>query len=219
MFKQQLIPVSCESSSDLPPIARLLCGSAAGLTSVLFTYPLDYVHSRITYQVKMTRYSGIVDTIRQTVQEAGVRGLYRGFGATAMGIIPYAGVSFLTYDTLKSLAASHYAQKQHSAAADSSATAAPASASAGVPVWVRLMCGAIAGASAQTASYPLDVVRRRMQLTGLASQVSHVDRCTNSEPMHATPLRAAGRVSLQLLAHCRCTSHVLITAASIFVLS
>jgi hypothetical protein len=77
LTNQQLYPLSCESSRDLPPLARLMAGSAAGLTSVLFTYPLDYVHSRITYQVKLTRYKGVVDTIRQTVSEAGVRGLYR----------------------------------------------------------------------------------------------------------------------------------------------
>lgn len=54
-----------------------MAGSAAGLTSVFFTYPLDYVHSRITYQVKITRYKGVLDTIRLTVQEAGIQGLYR----------------------------------------------------------------------------------------------------------------------------------------------
>ncbi len=36
-----------------------------------------------------------------------------GFGATAMGIVPYAGVSFFTYDTLKHVAGEFYARKQH----------------------------------------------------------------------------------------------------------
>ena len=158
-------------------MARLLAGSAAGLTSVLFTYPLDYVHSRITYQVKLTRYKGVTDTIQQTMAEkTGIRGLYRGFGATALGIIPYAGMSFLTYDTLKHHAGEFYANKQRAAevlAAEAAGTAAPTDAPkvAHVPVLVRLLCGAIAGAAAQTASYPLDVVRRRMQLYGLSTQL------------------------------------------------
>lgn len=76
-MRQQVYPLDCLNPNDLPPLARLMAGSAAGLTSVLFTYPLDYVHSRITYQVQMTRYSGITDTISQTVKEAGVKGLYR----------------------------------------------------------------------------------------------------------------------------------------------
>lgn len=49
----------------------------AGLTSVFFTYPLDYVHSRIAYQVKSQKYRGIRDTIALTMEEAGVKGLYR----------------------------------------------------------------------------------------------------------------------------------------------
>jgi solute carrier family 25 protein 16 len=176
LCRQQIYPLSCRSSTDLPPLARLMAGSAAGLTSVLFTYPLDYVHSRITYQVKMTRYTGIADTIRQTIQQDGFRGLYRGFGPTAMGIVPYAGMSFLTYDTLKHLAAEFFARKQFkedveaAMAAGTIPPSAPA-ATAHVPVPVRLLCGALAGAAAQTASYPLDVVRRRMQLYGLSSQL------------------------------------------------
>lgn len=197
---QQMYPFQCASETDLPPVIRLLAGSAAGLTSVFFTYPLDYVHSRIAYQVKETRYKGVLDTLRLTVQEAGIKGLYRqahdtpvtssradaglqpgltfashpsvcscsllsgGFGATALGIIPYAGMSFFTYDTLKHLASEYY-EAQHRLAASTDAT------SAGVPVGVRLMCGALAGSAAQTAAYPLDVIRRRMQLYGLSSQL------------------------------------------------
>lgn len=40
-----------------------------------------------------------------------------------------------------------------------------------MPVPIRLLCGGIAGAAAQTVSYPLDVVRRRMQLTGLSTHL------------------------------------------------
>jgi hypothetical protein len=169
----------CRSTSELPPLARILCGSAAGLTSVFFTYPLDYVHSRITYQVKSARYKGVPDTIRLTLEESGVRGLYRGFGATALGIIPYAGMSFFTYDTLKGVAARYYNQGHASGVqrgtSASSSAAPPATNEVPVPVLVRLLCGALAGATAQTASYPLDVVRRRMQLFGLASNLPKYD--------------------------------------------
>lgn len=147
-------------------MTSVLAGSAAGATSVFFTYPLDYVHSRIAYQVKISRYKGILQTIQSTIHEGveaaraegkstsslplfGIRKLYTGFGATVLGIIPYAGVSFAVYDTVKSWTMKNITDDP--------------------PVLMRLAWGAMAGAAAQTASYPLDVVRRRMQLYGLAS--------------------------------------------------
>ena len=35
------------------------------------------------------------------------------------------------------------------------------------PVTKKLLCGALAGTFAQTITYPLDVLRRRMQVTGM----------------------------------------------------
>ena len=79
----------------------------------------------------------------------GVRALYRGFLPTIAGIVPYAGISFFTYDTLKTVRT-----RAHRDVPVSSVE--------------RLVMGAIAGAVAQTVAYPLDLVRRRMQVHGLA---------------------------------------------------
>lgn len=63
-------------------------------------------------------------------------------------MIPYAGVSFLTYGTLKRHAADYIPYfGNHLTARD-------------------LACGAVAGAVSQTSSYPFEVVRRRMQVGG-----------------------------------------------------
>jgi solute carrier family 25 protein 16 len=63
-------------------------------------------------------------------------------------MIPYAGVSFLTYGTLK-----RYIPKF-----------VPYLGSR--PTQRDLACGAVAGAVSQSASYPFEVVRRRMQVGG-----------------------------------------------------
>lgn len=36
-------------------------------------------------------------------KEEGMRAFYRGYVSTIAGVIPYAGVSFFTYDTLKQI--------------------------------------------------------------------------------------------------------------------
>ncbi len=43
------------------------------------------------------------------------------------------------------------------------------------PAFSRLWFGAIAGLVGQNASYPLDIVRRRMQTEGLVTKISYKD--------------------------------------------
>lgn len=88
-------------------------------------------------------YKGLSDTFKLIVQQEGLLTLYRGVTPTMLGIIPYAGCSFYTYESLKKL----YRDKHN---VDPS------------PI-VRVAAGAVAGLVGQTGSYPLDIVRRRMQ--------------------------------------------------------
>ena len=89
-------------------------------------------------------YKDLFKTFHHVVTQEGWRKLYRGFMPTILGVTPYAGISFFTYETLKKLVADK--NNGHE------------------PTMVqRLGFGALAGLCGQSASYPLDVVRRRMQ--------------------------------------------------------
>ncbi|CAJ0937447.1 unnamed protein product [Ranitomeya imitator] len=131
----------------LTPVPRLLAGSLAGTTAAMLTYPLDLVRARMAVTPK-EMYSNIFQVFIRMSREEGLKTLYRGFNPTILGVIPYAGISFFTYETLK---------KIH---AEQSGRAQP------YP-FERLLFGACAGLLGQSASYPLDVVRRRMQTAGV----------------------------------------------------
>ncbi|XP_063311446.1 mitochondrial coenzyme A transporter SLC25A42 [Pelobates fuscus] len=131
----------------LTPIPRLLAGSLAGTTATVVTYPLDLVRARMAVTPK-EMYSNIIHVFIRMSREEGLRTLYRGFNPTILGVIPYAGISFFTYETLKKLHAEHSGRAQP------------------YP-FERLFFGACAGLLGQSASYPLDVVRRRMQTAGV----------------------------------------------------
>lgn len=149
------------------PIVDLLAGSAAGGTAVLCTYPLDLARTKLAYQVvdkrptlrsnmgsihSPTSYNGIQDVFRRVYSEGGVRGLYRGVGPTLAGILPYAGLKFYIYEELK-----RRVPEEHQKS-----------------ILLRLSCGAMAGLVGQTFTYPLDVVRRQMQVENLqASEVRY----------------------------------------------
>ncbi|KAF8586293.1 mitochondrial carrier [Ramaria rubella] len=70
---------------------------------------------------------------------------YRGFSVTIIGMIPYAGTSFLAWDYLR---ARMYPRTKPSRIGN-------------------LVIGAVSGVLGQTVSYPFEVVRRRMQVGGL----------------------------------------------------
>lgn len=82
-------------------------GSAAGATTSLFLYHLDYARTRlgtdaIESQTNSKRqFKGLLDVYRKTLSSDGIAGLYRGFGVSIMGITLYRGLYFGIYDTMK----------------------------------------------------------------------------------------------------------------------
>lgn len=123
----------------------LMAGAAAGGISVMATYPLDLMRARMA--VAGNDHSGLVKNIVRGYRQGGFASLYRGLVPTLAGILPYAGISFASYETMKSYLASERRENT-------------------TTVVERLTCGAIAGLAAQTATYSLDIIRRRMQTEG-----------------------------------------------------
>uniref|UniRef100_A0A8C6X1G1 Mitochondrial coenzyme A transporter SLC25A42 n=1 Tax=Naja naja TaxID=35670 RepID=A0A8C6X1G1_NAJNA len=145
-YKQLLGSYYGFQGKALTPLPRFIAGSLAGITAAMLTYPLDLVRARMAVTPK-EMYSNIIHVFMRISHEEGLKTLYRGFSPTILGVIPYAGLSFFTYETLKKLHADHSGRREP------------------YPL-ERLVFGACAGLIGQSASYPLDVVRRRMQTAG-----------------------------------------------------
>lgn len=125
-------------------VSALTAGSLAGLTAVALTYPLDMV--RASMATPSSTHTSMAGAMQSIVQTRGVGALYSGISATMVGVAPYAGLKFSAYEGLKGVLGS-VAGVQESE----------------LKPWQRVWAGAVAGLIAQTAVYPLDVVRRRMQ--------------------------------------------------------
>ena len=96
------------------------------------------------------RYTGLMNVVTKIYREEGLSAYYRGLFPTLLGIVPYAGISFFTYESLKKL----YSDAFHD--------------SRKLNPLHRLLFGACAGLFGQSATYPLDIIRRRMQTDGIS---------------------------------------------------
>jgi len=79
-------------------------GGAAGATSLMFVYPLDFARTRLAADVGKVgtgerEFTGLVDCIQKIFKSDGPIGLYRGFGISVVGIIIYRAAYFGMYDT------------------------------------------------------------------------------------------------------------------------
>lgn len=104
-------------------------------------------------------------TVNNVVPSSGLANFYRGFSSTLLGMLPYAGMSFLTHDTvgdwLRLPVVSRYTTIPGSEGKSKKGSGRPQLTAA-----AELFSGALAGLVSQTSSYPLEVIRRRMQVGG-----------------------------------------------------
>lgn len=135
--------------SELMMGERFLAGSLAGITSQTIIYPMEVLKTRLTVR-KTGEYNGVMDCVRGLYKANGVRAFYRGYVPNALGIIPYAGIDLCIYETLKKLYITKAEARNPNSKVDT-------------PVTVMLMCGAISSTCGQLASYPLALVRTRLQ--------------------------------------------------------
>ncbi|KAJ5672108.1 Mitochondrial carrier protein LEU5 [Penicillium longicatenatum] len=108
----------------------------------------------------------VSSAVNSAVPRSGLANFYRGFAPTILGMLPYAGMSFLTHDTIGDWLRDPSVAK-YTTLPDSQAT--PSNKSSRRPqltAAAELFSGAIAGLVSQTSSYPLEVIRRRMQVGG-----------------------------------------------------
>ncbi|XP_011409833.1 PREDICTED: calcium-binding mitochondrial carrier protein SCaMC-1-like [Amphimedon queenslandica] len=128
-------------------MVRMGVGAFAGCFATILTHPIDLIRAQVT--IDTANKHSLAQRIRIIYQQEQLRGLYKGLGPTLLAIAPFIAVQQASYDLLKHKATLH------------GLTPSP---------MLFLTCGALAGATAQTAVYPLDVIRRRLQVSGAAAR-------------------------------------------------
>ncbi|KAL5700561.1 anaphase-promoting complex subunit 2 [Ranunculus cassubicifolius] len=121
----------------------LIAGGIAGAASRTATAPLDRL--KVILQVQTT-HARILPAIKTIFKEGGVLGFFRGNGLNVVKVAPESAIRFYTYEMLKGLIVEARGEEKGDI---------------GTPG--RLLAGGMAGAIAQTAIYPMDLVKTRLQ--------------------------------------------------------
>lgn len=193
---EQARAVLIKDRSEENVVRRFLAGSIAGVTSVFFTYPLEVVRVRLAFETKGGTRASLSKICRQIYFEnppqvrqssasipsnsavvsaasatasamqgltpaSGLVNFYRGYWPTIGGMFVYAGSSFLAYDYSRDLL-----RQPNLAPYTTMPDTATASKPARLFGWAEYLAGGLAGFVSITASYPLEVTRRRMQVSG-----------------------------------------------------
>jgi len=126
-------------------VGNLASGGAAGATSLMFVYPLDFARTRLAADVgkgNERQFTGLLDCLKKIRASDGMKGLYQGFGVSVLGIIAYRACYFGGYDTAK-----------RTILADPKTS-----------VIFKFIIAQCVTSISGIMSYPLDTVRRRMMM-------------------------------------------------------
>lgn len=127
-----------------PSIAAFIAGAAAGGTATTATYPLDLLRTRFAAQGAERVYSSLLGSIRDISRDEGARGFFQGIGAGVGQIVPYMGFLFAAYESFR-----------------------PVISPLDLPFGSGdATAGAMASVIAKTGVFPLDVIRKRLQVQG-----------------------------------------------------
>lgn len=125
---------------------RFAAGACAGGISQSAIYPLEVLKTRLALR-KTGQYTSIVDAAMKIYANEGIKSFYRGYVPNILGIIPYAGIDLAVYETLKKTYLSQHENEQPS-------------------FMLLLACGSASSTLGQVCSYPLALVRTRLQAQG-----------------------------------------------------
>ena len=144
-------------------LERFAAGGMAGAAAQTVVYPLEIVKTRVSLSAGGCSMATVIAGV---LRAEGARGLFKGLTPSLVGIFPYAGIDLMTNSVLKDALAAKYAEVGRDPG-----------------VAELLGCGMASSTSAMLVTYPLNLVRTRLQASGMPGQ-----------PTYSGPVECAGKI-------------------------
>lgn len=159
-LSKEFLPRAFPSLAGMPSsVVHFVSGMVAETISCVFWVPIDVIKERMQIQrspaslhqptpAQQVYYTSANDAIRKILKGEGVRGIYRGYGATLASFGPFSALYFSFYEHLKA-----FARAQTNAQSDGD-----------LPFLWQVGSASGAGAAASFLTSPLDLVKLRLQV-------------------------------------------------------
>uniref|UniRef100_H0Z2G8 Solute carrier family 25 member 24 n=1 Tax=Taeniopygia guttata TaxID=59729 RepID=H0Z2G8_TAEGU len=134
---------------------QLLAGGVAGAVSRTGTAPLDRLKVMMQVHGSKSNKMNIASGFKQMLKEGGVRSLWRGNGVNVVKIAPETAIKFWAYEQYKKILTRDDGK---------------------LGTVERFVSGSLAGATAQTSIYPMEVLKTRLAV-GKTGQYSGMFDC------------------------------------------
>ena len=170
-----------------------LGGAFAGATATVATYPFDVMRTVLAAQGSPRVYHSLPAVAAGIMKNRGIAGLYAGVGVTLLEIAPASGIQFGVYALLRD---SLFSARKASGLENGAGAITRGGVTRGInggggidgdrgetklnPL-ANASCGFAAGCVARLIIHPLDVVKKRFQVAGLARSLRYGERVSSAE--------------------------------------
>ncbi|XP_041473870.1 mitochondrial thiamine pyrophosphate carrier-like [Lytechinus variegatus] len=153
------------------PVYHFVCGGVSGCVATLVSLPVDVLRTRLVSQGEPKIYKSISHALRSMYMEAGIRTFYKGLTPTMILLFPQTGFQFGFYALFTRI------WKRAQDMTDFHQLSG----------FQSLLCGGLAGVCAKSGVYPLDVIKKRLQVQGFEEARRPFGRVTHySGFLHCT---------------------------------
>ncbi|AOA64154.1 Thiamine pyrophosphate mitochondrial carrier [Komagataella phaffii CBS 7435] len=118
----------------------LILGSVSGVFSTLVSYPFDVLRTRLASN-RSKHFASMFGCSIDMLKHEGIKSFYSGIGTAVSGVSLSMGLTFFAYEFLRNLD-SHYDEL----------------------AFIEPISGFMAGIIAKSSTFPLDLIRRRLQV-------------------------------------------------------
>uniref|UniRef100_A0AC35UF01 Calcium-binding mitochondrial carrier protein SCaMC-3 n=1 Tax=Rhabditophanes sp. KR3021 TaxID=114890 RepID=A0AC35UF01_9BILA len=180
-----------KGDDELQIYERFLAGSFAGAVSQSSIYPMEVLKTRLALRRTGQLDKGLIHFTKRMYRLEGPKAFYHGYVPNLIGIIPYAGIDLAVYETLKSFYLNKFPHCKEPG------------------VFALLACGTCSSTCGQLASYPLALVRTRLQARGQFRYIIQTEGVLGLyRGIQANFLKVIPAVSISYVVYENCRKHL-----------